>query len=196
MLQISLILFQSMNPILASAILPGWGELLTGRRTEARVFFIVEGSLWSSYVGFNYFGHKTMFSSHAFAASRAGANPLQRDENYYDIMEDFDSSDDYNLKVERDASYYYPNDPVGQQKYIAENAYSSDDSWSWDTLSSRIQYWERRKAGREDLRRASFVSGFLIIDRIVSVINVAVFTKTSNINLDSEPGKIGIYYKF
>jgi len=196
MMQITLILFQAMNPIIASAILPGWGESLTGRRTEARVFFIIEGSLWSSYAGFNYFGHKTMFSSQAFAADRADANPRQDDEDYYDIVEDFDSSDDYNLKVERDASYYYPNDPLQQQEYIAENGYFGNDTWNWDTLSSRLQYWERRKAGREDMRRASFVSGFLIIDRIVSVINVAVFTKTPNIELDSEPGKIGIYYKF
>jgi len=196
MLQLSLILFQAMNPVLASAILPGWGETILGRKNEARAFFIIEGTLWTSYAGFKYFGHKLESSSRAFAVNHAGANPVQEEIKYFDILEDFSSSDDYNSEVERDASAYWPNDPVRQQEYIVENSYFGTDTWQWDTVTNRIHYWQRRREAREDLRRASFVSGFAIINRIVSIINVAVFTNKDKVGLDTKPGRIGIQYRF
>lgn len=196
LLPLSLAIFEALNPILASAILPGWGENLIGRKTEARAFFVIEGSLWLSYAGFNYFGHQGLSSSRAFAVDHAGANPVQSSAGYFDALEDFDSSEEYNFEVERDASYFFPDDPVRQQAYIAENSFTGRDAWQWDTLASRVAYWQRRTGAREDLRRASFVSGFLVINRIVSVINVAVFSNSGDYGLDARPGKIGLYRKF
>lgn len=196
LLGLTLILVQGMNPILASAIMPGWGETILGKKNEARAFFIIEGSLWASYLGFNYFGHKIEYSTRSFAVKHAEANPTRRDEEYFDNLEIYYSSDDYNLEIERDASYYYPNDPERQQEYIKENSYFDDDEWQWDTLSSQIYYWQRRRAGREDLRRASFMTGFMLINRIVSIINVVVFSEQTKIGFDTNPGRIGIYYKF
>jgi hypothetical protein len=185
-----------MNPMIASAILPGLGETILGRKNEARAFFMIEGSLWLSYIGFNYFGGKMEGSSRAFAFEHAGANPARTDAEYFDNIEDFMDSDDYNLLVERDASYYYPDDLEAQQDYIERNGYFGDDAWEWDTLDSRVAYWEKRTAARENLRRASFMTGFMIINRIASVINVAVFSKNERVGLDARPGQIGFFYKF
>jgi len=195
-LGLTLIIFQAINPIIASAIMPGWGEWILHKKNEARVFFIVEGSFWVSYYTFNYFGHKFESSSRVFAYEHAGANPLRRDQEYYDNLEDFNSSDEYNLLVERDASLYYPDDPVKQQEYIKEHCYFGEDQWRWDTLTSRNLYWQKRKTARENFRRATFMTGFMIINRIVSVINVAVFKQESNFGFDAEPGRFGITYKF
>ncbi|MEO0185001.1 MAG: hypothetical protein ABIL22_00690 [candidate division WOR-3 bacterium] len=195
-LGLALILFQGMNPILASAIMPGWGELILQRKNEARTFFIIEGSLWFSYSTLKWSGHKLENSSRIFAFEHAGANPLRDDVEYFDNLEDYNSSDDYNLLVEHDASLYYPNDPQRQQEYIQEHGYFGEDQWEWDTLTNRNFYWQRRKSARENLRRASFMTGFMIINRVVSVINVAVFKQESNLGLEAEPGKIGITYKF
>ncbi len=132
----------------------------------------------------------------AFAIDHSGANPTQDDAQYFDALEDYLSSDDYNLEVERNASYFYPDDPQAQQAYIEANSYTGDDAWQWDTLSNRTLYWERRMAARENYRRASFMPGFAIINRIVSVIDVMVFSEEEKFGLDTRPGKIGIYYKF
>jgi len=185
-----------MNPILASAIIPGWGELILQKKNEARTFFIIEGSLWFSYYTFNWFGHKLESSSKIYAFEHAGANPLRNDQEYFDNLEDYNSSDDYNLIVERDASLYYPNDPVRQQEYIQKYGYFGDDQWEWDTLTNWNIYWRRRKIARENLRRASFMTGFMLINRIVSVLNVAVFKQESGLGLEVEPGKIGLSYRF
>ncbi|MEO0136147.1 MAG: hypothetical protein ABIL39_08915 [candidate division WOR-3 bacterium] len=185
-----------MNPILASAIMPGWGEWILQKKNEARTFFIIEGTLWTSYYTFNYFGVKLEKSSRIFAFEHAGANPLRKDKEYFDNLEDFNSSDEYNLLIEHEASQYYPDDPVRQQEYIKENGYFGEDSWEWDALDNRNIYWERRKAARENLRRASFITGFLIINRLVSVVNVAIFKQESGFGLEVEPGKLGIGLRF
>lgn len=193
---ISLIIFQAMSPIFASAFVPGLGELIQGEKSKARTFFVVEGSIWLSYLGFNYFGHKIDQSAKAFAIDHTGANPARRDDKYFDALEDYFSSDDYNLEVERNASYFFPDDPQQQQQYIEENGYFGDDVWEWDTLSNKTYYWEKRKGARENLRRASFMPGFAVINRIVSIIDVVVFSKEERFGFDTRPGKIGFYYKF
>ena len=192
----ALILFQAMNPILASAILPGWGESIIGKKNQAKVFFIVEGTLWLSYAGFNYFGQKGLSSSRAFAVDHCGANPTRADADYYDVLEDYMSADDYNLEVERNASLYFPDDPAQQQNYINENGYFGADAWSWDTSASRTGYWQSRRLAREHLQRASFMSGFVLINRLVSVINVAVLNRQENFSLESRGNQVGLYLKF
>lgn len=195
-LGISVIIFQAMSPIFASVIMPGWGEIIQGEKNKARVFFIVEGSIWLSYFGFNYLGHKIDNSARAFAINHSSANPSRNDDEYFDALEDYFSSYDHNLEVERNASYFYPNDPEQQQQYIQEHGYFGQDEWEWDTLTNKTYYWERRKVGREHLRRASFMPGFAIINRIVSIIDVIVFSKQEQFELNTRPGQIGIYYKF
>jgi hypothetical protein len=194
-LGISLIIFQAMSPVMASMLVPGLGETIQGEKDKARVFFIVEGSIWLSYFGFNYFGNKIDASSRAFAVKHSGANSSRDDDEYFDDLEAYFSSDEYNLEVERYASYLY-DDPQMQQQYIEEYGYFDEDTWEWDTLSNKTYYWERRKAARENFRRASFMPGFAIINRIISVIDVIVFAKQEKFGLDTRPGKIGIYYKF
>ncbi len=196
MLGISLIIIQGMNPIIASAIMPGWGELILQRKNEARTFFVVEGTLWCSYYTFNFLGKRMEKSSMVFAFEHADANPLRQDREYFDNLEDYDSSSDYNLLVEREASHYYPNDPQKQKEYINEHSYYGEDTWNWDTVANRNVYWEKRRIMRENLRRASFMTGFMLINRLVSILNVAVFKQESGFGLETEPGKIGFSYKF
>jgi hypothetical protein len=195
-LSISLIICQAMNPIIASAVVPGMGEMIQGEKSKARTFMIIEGSIWLTYLGFNYFGNKMDRSARAFAVDHSGANPQNTDDRYFDAVEDYLTSDMYNLEVERNASYYYPDDPVMQQQYIEENGYFGDDAWEWDTIASRTAFWEKRKSARENLRRASFMPGFAIINRIVSMIDVVVFSEKDKIHFDTEPGRIGIQYRF
>lgn len=185
-----------MNPIIASAAVPGLGQLIEGNHGKARAFFIVEGSIWLAYAGFHYFGNELNSSARAFAIRHSDANPLQQDEEYFDALEDYMTADEYNLQVERNASWLYPDDIDRQKEYIAEHAYYDEDAWSWDTLSNRTDYWEKRKTARENLRRARFMPGFALINRIVSVLDVVLFTSEDRIHLDSRPGKIGIYLRF
>jgi hypothetical protein len=192
----TLILLQGMNPIIASAALPGLGQLIEGETGKARAFFVVEGTIWLAYLGLNYYGNELDLSARAFAIDHSGANPTRDDDEYFSAIEDYMTTDDYNLQIERQASWLYPDDIERQQEYIEEHAYYGDDTWSWDTLTNRTTYWEKRKSARENIRRAQFMPGFALINRIVSVLDVVLFTEEDRIHLDSRPGKIGIYMRF
>jgi hypothetical protein len=196
MIAVSLIIFQAMSPIFASMVMPGWGEVIQGESNKARTFFIIEGSIWIAHLGFRYFGNKIDKSARVFAVDHSGANPSVHDDRYFDALEDYLSSDEYNLEVERDASHFYPDDPQRQQQYIETYGYFGDDVWQWDSVGSRVYYWEKRCTARENYRRASFMPGFAIINRIVSVIDVIVFSKSDRFGFDTRPGRIGVYYKF
>ncbi len=196
LLGLSLILLQGMNPIVASAVIPGLGEMLQGETGKARAFMIIEGSIWLSYFGFKHFGNKLEQSARVFAVNHAQANPARLEKDYYDALESYSNSYYYNLIVEREASYLYPDDPVRQQEYIERNGYFGDDAWQWNSLTNRTEYWQKRKASRENLRRASFMPGFAIINRIVSIIDVIVFAEEERFGLDTDPGRIGILYRF
>lgn len=196
LLGISLIIVQGLNPVMASIIVPGLGQLIQGERAKAQTFFVVEGAVWISYVGFNYWGDRLDASARAFAIEHAGANPTRSDAEYFDAVEDYLSSADYNLTVERYASLYYPDNPELQQEYIEAHSYFGADEWMWDSLTSRSLYWDKRKQSREHKRRASFMPGFAIINRIVSVIDVLLFTETDKFGFDTSDGKIGLYYRF
>jgi len=195
-LGISLILVQALNPVMASIMVPGLGQMIQGDKTKAQTFFIVEGAIWLSYFGFNYWGKRIDGSARAFAIDHADANPLRSDDAYYDAVEDFLTSADHNLMVERYASLYFPNDPELQQQYIDANAYFGEDEWAWDSIGSRSYYWEQRRRSRENRRRASFMPGFAIINRIVSMVDVLLFSKQKKFGLDTDDGRIGFYYRF
>jgi hypothetical protein len=66
----------------------------------------------------------------------------------------------------------------------------------WDSVASRSTYWEERREAREHRRRASFMPGFAIINRIASVVDVILFTKGDKFGLDTREGRIGFCYKF
>lgn len=196
LLGISLIIVQGLNPVMASIIVPGLGQMIQGERSKAQTFFVVEGAIWLSYVGFNYWGSHLDASARVFAIDHAGANPMRRDDEYFDAVEDYLSSVDYNLMVERYASLYFPDNPELQREYIEANSYSGADEWVWDSLVSRSSYWDKRRQSREHKRRASFMPGFAIINRIVSVVDVLLFTKTERFGFDTSDGRIGLYYRF
>ena len=195
-LAISLILIQGLHPVMASALVPGLGQMIQGDRARAQTFFIVEGAVWLSYFGFNYWGDRVDGSARVYAISHADANAARRDEEYFDDLETYFSSAEYNLMVERYASYFFPNDPTMQEDYIEANSYFGEDEWQWDELASRSRYWEQRRQAREHWRRASFMPGFAIINRVVSVVDVLLFSRQERFGFDTQGNRIGLYYRF
>ncbi len=181
---------------MASILVPGLGQMIKGDNSKAQAFFVVEGAIWVSYFGFNHWGNRIDASARAFAIDHSGANPARRDDEYFDALEDYLSSNEHNLVVERQASLFYPNDPALQQEYIEAHSYFGEDEWEWDGLDNRSQYWDKRREAREHERRASFMPGFAIINRIVSVVDVLLFTKQQKFGLETSQGRIGLYYKF
>ncbi|MEO0070405.1 MAG: hypothetical protein ABIK18_06405 [candidate division WOR-3 bacterium] len=185
------------EPILRSALVPGWGEWTLQKKSKGEIFFVIEGGLWLLYGGLNYYSGEMNDNAHTYAVEMAGANAANKDERYLKALEKYMTSEAYNEAVERDASYYYPDDLRKQQEYIQSNGYFGEDTWEWPSENEFILYWEKRKAGREALRMASFCIGLTLFNRVASIIDVAFFTpRLSGFGIKSGVNQIGIVYRF
>lgn len=173
-------------PLGASVILPGTGEWIMGDRRKAEVFFWIDGALWLTYGGFTYYGRSKLNESKLFARRYAGAS-LSESDKYYDYLEKYDNSDEYNEDVLREARWKFPDSMEGavekRKEYLEKHGYFGKDSWNWEPDSARLwNYHKIRTSAREALQRASFTLGALVANRIISLIDCALFTEDKRLS--------------
>jgi len=70
------------KPILASLVMPGWGEYQLGHSRWAKGF-VSEVMLWLSYAGIIQYSRVLEKDYQAYAALHAGANPDGKDDQYW-----------------------------------------------------------------------------------------------------------------
>lgn len=179
--------------IFSSAVLPGAGELMLGK-DKGKAFLIAEAGIWFVWGSMTVFAHKYRTASHSYAASNAHANINNTDEDYYDLVERYQSADLYNEYVLRDAMDLYPGDYEKQQEFLKENGVFGADQWRWDSTDDRLHYWYLRRTMRDAFKKVSYCTGLFLANRILSMIDVALFTR---IEIDPNNGEgIGINFKF
>jgi hypothetical protein len=186
--------------VLSSVLVPGLGQHILKNNLKSEIMLWTDGAIWLTYAGFTWYGHSRNNDAKLFAGINAYANTNIKSDKYFRAIERFNTTDEYNQDIRREAREQFPNDPSAQNTYILENGYYGDSTWNWSGDSLRFVYWEKRKASRAAITRAGFVLGGALLNRIVSAIDCAFFTpdkrnKISFIpNLDA-PG-IGIVYRF
>ncbi len=168
--------------VLASAALPGSGQLLLGTRRRGEGLLWLDGSLWALWAGFSWYGRAREQDARLLAAREAGADLSIRTPSYYKALERYDNSEQYNEDVRRDARDLYPNDPDAQHRYYESHGYFGPSAWDWSSDSTRYDYWRTRKSGRTALLRAQFAAGALVLNRLASVVDCAFFCR--------EPGRV------
>jgi hypothetical protein len=146
--------------ILYSLVLPGLGELAMGNVKMAKVFFGSEAvlllSLWGteSYIGI------LQSDLEAFAALNAGVYAKNKSDQYWVDVGTAMSLAEFNHRklLERDLEALYPETPEYQ--------------WQWETNDQRVQYVEKRFTRLDWRRRANWIVGGLVLNRLVSAIDV------------------------
>ncbi|MFQ6617524.1 MAG: hypothetical protein ACE5QV_02440 [Fidelibacterota bacterium] len=147
-------------PALLSVILPGLGEYSTGHKRMAKLFFSIEGALWGSVLGFYKYYRWKMEDYKTFASFHAGVDNRRKGERFYVDIGNFMDIYSYNEKQYRDRE--------------PEDAYEINSSyfWKWDSDASRREYYSMRVQSDRAKRNISFVVGGLILNRIVSLIDL------------------------
>jgi hypothetical protein len=186
------------KPVAASLILPGTGEAMLGYRGKAYFFWGVDALGWLSYAGFRWFGSSRAEDASGFASLYAGANPKNRSEDYLRALERYDDSDAYNEDVLRQARQRYPNSPDSQRIYLESHGYFGDDGWEWGSDSLRYEYWGLRSSSRTAYQRASFIFGGLLVNRLVSAVDCAIFSGKGRLGfeLQIEPPGAALVYRY
>jgi hypothetical protein len=156
---------QARGLLLKSLILPGWGEHSLQYRKRGYALNSTELSFWVGYIALSYYGRSVEKDMKAFAATHAGINPKGKDEYFFTDIGNYMDLYDYNeqkLRYRQFASLYPEND-----EYF----------WAWDSESSQKKFDKKRIESSSAYHAASFALAGLIINRVVSMIDIIALTR-------------------
>ena len=115
-----------------------------------------------------------------FAATYANASLEDKNDEFRDLVGFYDDIDQYN-------SLGRVQDPDGP--YLEDNA---TNHWRWQSESEQSTYRHLKNRSREAFRRADFMIGLVVVNRIVSIIDAIRDAKRANSKLrDSEFSLVG-----
>ena len=142
-----------------SALVPGGGQYYVGHKRTAYYFFAAEALTWIGYFSFRTYGDWRKDDMIRFAAINANAQLDNKSDDYIDLVGFYDDIRDYN-------SFGRAFDP--------ERAYLPDIPeyhWEWQSDDDQRTFRDLKNASRESYRRADFMIGVAIVDRIISIID-------------------------
>ena len=172
-----------LNPVLKSAILPGLGQLELGEKKRSKVFTLVEVTLLATCIGSYYFSEKQIKNYKSFSAYHAGVNINNKNHKYWVDIGNYMNYGDYNLEHLRFRE--------------SQDLYLSDQQWSWDLEINRKKFKKMRINADAMKRRINFIIGSIIINHIVSSIDVYYIKKVrNNTSLYIDPKLKSLSFKF
>lgn len=194
------------HPVLKSALIPGWGEVSNGSKSGF-VFLASEAILWAS--RFYALDQKELSErkAYSYAIEYGHINPVNDyEEEYFDALKKYDNSGfepgGYNYDIVQQATNLFPGDPNSQTEYVQLHAISDEFRWDWDSYEDRKYYAGRRTDILDYSDTVKAVSGVIIANHLISVINSARINAKSKrlrteVTLDSKfnPG-IQLSYRF
>jgi hypothetical protein len=154
---------------LLSFILPGAGEIYGGAKTKGQIFVFSEASVWAGYFAFQTYGNWLEDDYKSYAASHAQVDLTGKPSDFFDNLAFYDSRDMYN----QFALLYHPGEA---------HPYPEDDlwNWAWESRDSRLYYRELKNRSRDASRRALYMVGLSVVNRIISVLDAMKTVRTYN----------------
>jgi TM2 domain-containing membrane protein YozV len=161
-----------------SLLVPGMGQLYTGRFDVGKYFIISEAALWLGFAAFTIYGNWLFDDAVNYAVFHAGINKEDKDDEFFTNIGIFDNVDQYNqeklLRGEYD-KIYYPG--TGYDFY-------------WDNIESRKKYREDELSSGRIHNDRLFIAGAVLINHIVSAISAIVLTNKYNSGISKGSGGI------
>ena len=169
---------------LFSFILPGAGEIYSGAKTKGGIFIFSEASLWAGYFAFRTYGDWLKDDYKSYAASHARVDLTGKPGGFFDNLAFYDTRDLYN----QFAPLYHP----GEAQPYPENDLWN---WVWDSRDSRLYYRELKNRSRNASRRAIYMVGLSVVNRIVSVLDAMRTVRAYNRAKSFELSRIKFDFK-
>ena len=102
------------------------------------------------------------------------------DDRYYQHLQEYDSSAEFNQFQELMARNYYliyTYDPEGYAEYIAANTYTPDEAWDWQGPGQQEHYRSLRRQTQTTKMYQNLSLGVILLNRVISVIDVALLSR-------------------
>lgn len=158
---------------LRSLLVPGWGQLATGHKTQAGIFLGLEAGSWGSWITFRRQGSLREQSYLETARIYAGIDLAGQGDAMRRRVGQWQSNEVYNQYVVRREAAFFIEDPAEREAYIAANSLGGSESWSWTLFEDFLRYREQRLSSESAYHNAEFVVGFAIVNRLVSAVMAA-----------------------
>jgi len=166
-----------------SAALPGSGELLMGKTQRGIALLSADILVWSFFLKSANDMRDLQRTYKQYAYQYAGV-PLDRDSGYYQVIQNYISSNEFNQLQEMLARNYFIltlNDQQAYQEYIDNNTYTGEFGWQWENIQNWHHYKSLRRKHRITQMENQIFVGLLILNRLVSVINVNLLFNRSRV---------------
>jgi hypothetical protein len=169
--------------ILYSLILPGAGQWSLGYKGRAKVFMGAEFLLWVGYFGTRSYANVIQDNYQSYAAVHAASNSFSKEEQYWIDIGSSDNIYAFNEQRLRDRNK--------DALYPENTAYY----WQWDNKDSRKYYNNLRVQEHDWERRATFIVGAFILNRVVSAIDVIRIIRKENKKVENQMSRLNFNYK-
>lgn len=170
--------------MLYSLLLPGLGQQYAGRPERARLSYVIEGAIWTSFAAFRIQSSHQKDRFIEFAQRFGGVNPAGKDDEYWRLIANYQESEgdagSANEFVRRQARALYPDDRAAQQAYEQANGYFGDMAWDWQTSDNLARYKQLRSRSIDSRDRGRYSIALALVHRVVSVIDVARIAHLAN----------------
>ena len=168
---------------LKSLILPGWGEISSGYQTRGQFLLGTDVLLWINVLGGSDLSAQYQSDYTAYATEHAGVDWDNTDYLFAVDLGYYDSLQEYNDEKARQRSLEIRTAPSGE--LVREYGHAiypenGDFSWEWDTHSRRVEYNNLRVKSAQWEKVASFAVAGLIVNRVVSVVDVLFLERTGH----------------
>lgn len=154
---------------LLSFLLPGAGEIYGGSKTKGKIFIFSEASVWAGLFSFRTYSNWLKDDYRVYAASHAKVNLTGKPDDFFDNLAFYDSRDLYNQ--------FGPLYRRGEAIPYQENDFWN---WEWDSRESRLRYRDLKNRSKDASRRALYMVGLSIVNRIVSVVDAMKTVRSYN----------------
>ena len=169
--------------VLYSLIIPGAGQWSMGYKGRAKFFMGAEFLLWVGYFGTNAYANVIQDNYQSYAAVHAGSSSLNKDEQYWIDIGSSDNIYAFNEQRLRDRN---------KKALYSENA---ANYWQWETKESRKYYNNLRVQEHDWERRATFIVGAFVLNRVVSAIDVIRIIRKENKKAENQMSRLNFNYK-
>jgi len=154
---------------LLSLFFPGAGEIYGESKTKGKIFLFSEASLWAGFLGFRTYGSWLKKDYRIYAAEHARVNLEGKPDDFFDQLAFYDSRDQYN----QFAPLYHRTDV---QPYPEDEFWN----WEWDSRESREHYRRLKNRSKNASRKALYLVGLSMVNRIVSVVDAVKTVRKYN----------------
>lgn len=163
--------------ILMSGVMPGWGQWYAGSKRHAFIFLGTEAMVWSARGWFKTRQKWYEDDYKLWATTHAGINPNGKSSAYFNALQDYRSSDEYNEEQRRDARF-----ADGEPDHL----YVGEDAWEWETTEAWREYDAIKDDAWHSEQWASYMIGAALINRLIAMVDAARLAHQHNQQIQNQ----------